>query len=91
MPPKKQRSVIPLMLRLPADLHRKLTQDAEKNDRSLNTEIVERLMHPVRQEEDAKKIQLVADATATSYLNQFLEIVDISGIQRRVQRTGEEE
>jgi hypothetical protein len=78
VPPKKQRSIIPLMLRLPADLHRKLAQDAEKNDRSLNAEIVERLMRPVRQEEESKKIELAAKEAATSAINQFLNMVEFS-------------
>ena len=76
MSPKKQRSIVPLMLRLPADLHRKLAQDAKKNDRSLNAEIVEQLLRPIRQEEDKKRIEMVAKEAATSALNQFLNRVD---------------
>jgi len=79
------------MLRLPTDLHRKLTQDAEKNDRSLNAEIVERLMRPLRQEEEAKRNQVTAEAAATSALNQFLNKVEIRGYLRGDKKTGEKE
>jgi predicted HicB family RNase H-like nuclease len=36
-------TIIPLMLRLPDDLHAKIKACAQENDRSLNQEIVNRL------------------------------------------------
>jgi HicB family len=78
MPPKKQKSVVPLMLRLPADLHRTLARDAEKKGHSLNSEIIERLNWPIRSEEETRKIQRLAEQAATSAVNQILERVDFS-------------
>ena len=79
MPPRKQKSVVPLMLRLPADLHRTLARDAEKKGLSLNSEIVERLSNPILMEEEDQKLLRLAEQAATSAVNQALTRVDFSG------------
>jgi Arc-like DNA binding domain len=61
---KKQRAV-PLMLRLPAELHRQLSKDAEKAGQSLNSEIVRRLEAPYRESSLDTIIQATADRAAT--------------------------
>jgi len=83
MPPKKQKSVVPLMLRLPADLHRTLARDAEKKGHSLNSEIIERLNKPILLEEETQKFQRLAEQAATSAINQTLKMVDFSGSPKK--------
>jgi hypothetical protein len=80
MPPKKKKSVVPLMLRLPADLHRALARDAEKKGHSLNSEIIERLNNPILVEEETQKLQRLAEQAATSAVNKTLKVVSFSGI-----------
>jgi Arc-like DNA binding domain len=70
MAARKARSLIPLMVRLPADLHRTLAREAEKSGRSLNTEIIERLRRPFTQEDETRKFQSLAQQTATSTVEQ---------------------
>jgi len=62
---KKQR-VIPLMLRLPVELHRQLQKDAEKAGQSLNSEIVRRLEAPYRESGLDTIIQSAADKAANA-------------------------
>lgn len=83
MPPKKQKSVVPLMLRLPADLHRTLARDAEKKGHSLNSEIIERLNNPILLEEETQKFQRLAEQAATSAVNQAIKRVDFSGSPKK--------
>lgn len=78
MPPKKQKSVVPLMLRLPADLHRTLARDAEKKGHSLNSEIIERLNNPILLEDETQKFERLAKQAATSAVNQAFERIDFS-------------
>jgi hypothetical protein len=83
MPPKKQKSVVPLMLRLPAELHRTLARDAEKKGQSLNSEIIERLNNPILLEEETQKQLRLAEQAATSALNQAFKMVDFSGSPKK--------
>jgi plasmid stability protein len=69
----RKARLVPLMVRLPADLHRTLAREAEKGGRSLNTEIIERLRRPFSQEDEAKKFQSLAQQTATSTVDQAFE------------------
>lgn len=67
MPPRKPEKVVPLMLRLPADLHRLLVREADAAAVSLNAEIIRRLRAPYV-EFDAKRqreieMQEVKEAT----------------------------
>jgi Arc-like DNA binding domain len=84
MSPKKQKSVVPLMLRLPTDLHRTLARDAEKKGHSLNSEIIERLNSPILLEEETQKFQRLAEQAATSAVKQAFKMVDFSGSPRKV-------
>jgi Arc-like DNA binding dprotein len=83
MPLRKQKSVVPLMLRLPADLHRTLARDAEKKGHSLNSEIIERLNNPILFQDDTQRFQRLAEQTATSTVNQILQRIDFSGAPKK--------
>jgi plasmid stability protein len=67
----KRGSLVPLMVRLPADLHRTLAREAEKHGNSLNSEIVERLRAPFSREEEDEKLKNLARQTATSTIQQL--------------------
>lgn len=84
MPPRKPKSVVPFMLRLPADLHRTLAREAEKKGHSLNSEIVQRLNSPILLEEENQKLQRLAEQAATSAVKQAFERVDFSGSPKKV-------
>jgi hypothetical protein len=45
-----RRTTVPLMTRLPGTLHKRLAQEAKKERRSLNAELVHRLEHSFEQE-----------------------------------------
>jgi hypothetical protein len=62
---KKQRAV-PLMLRLPVELHRRLSRDAEKAGQSLNSEIVRRLEAPYEESDWNARIKAASDRAATA-------------------------
>jgi hypothetical protein len=60
---KKQRTV-PLMLRLPVELHRRLQKDAVKAGQSLNSEIVRRLEAPYEASDWNSRTQATATRAA---------------------------
>jgi len=62
---KKQRA-IPLMLRLPVELHRRLQKEAEKAGQSLNSEIVRRLEAPYTESGWNSRIQATAEKAAVA-------------------------
>jgi len=62
----KKQPAVPLMLRLPAELHRRLSKDAEKAGQSLNSEIVRRLEAPYRESGLDTIIQAAADKAANA-------------------------
>jgi len=63
---------------LPADLHRALARDAEKNGHSLNSEIIERLNNPILLEDEKQKFQRLAEQAATSAVNQMRVVLSES-------------
>jgi hypothetical protein len=69
--------------RLPADLHRTLARDAEKNGHSLNSEIIERLNNPILLEDEKQKFQRLAEQTATSTVNQIFKRIDLSASPKK--------
>ena len=75
---KKQRAV-PLMLRLPAELHRQLQKDAEKAGQSLNSEIVRRLEAPYRESSLGTIIQTTADKAANATAEAIANLIQQPG------------
>ena len=71
------------MLRLPADLHRSLARDAEKNGHSLNSEIIERLNSPILLEDETQRLQRLAEQAATSAVNQIFKRIGFSGAPKK--------
>jgi hypothetical protein len=68
MPRKKP---VPLMLRLPSDLHKRLAREADKAGRSLNQELVRRL-------EDSFRLRPEAIEDLTELLGGLLEKLDLT-------------
>jgi flagellar motor switch protein FliG len=63
---RKPADLVPLMLRLPEDLRRRIEREATRNQRSLNAEVVRRLEDSFRSEDSAQLIDKTAKATAAA-------------------------
>jgi len=61
---RKATEIVPIMLRLRESLRRQLEQAATKNERSLNAEVIDRLIQSFRNEDQAQLIKETAQATA---------------------------
>jgi hypothetical protein len=83
MPRKKP--IVPLMLRLPSDLHKRLTQQADKEGRSLNQELVRRLEESFRREsidevvERARSISDDSHAALKSVQTEIMALLTFAG------------
>ena len=62
MAKRRSSDGVGFMLRLPAPLHRMLEREAEKNHRSLNGELVHRLLKSVTKTEIEEAMERVLDA-----------------------------
>ena len=86
---KKSAEIIQVNLRLPANLRRRLAQEAKKARRSLNQEMVLRLEQTFRRE--AADVMLrranVAHARARMLYDAMGEVLGITGIEREVSIT----
>jgi HicB family len=47
---RKRDDTVKLVLRLPPQLHKRLTREATRSNQSLNTEMIQRLEHSLRQQ-----------------------------------------
>lgn len=63
---RKPTDIVPLMLRLREDLRRRLDNDARRNHRSLNAEVLARLEASYAKENLGKVIKQTADTVARS-------------------------
>ena len=88
MEQKRQRSIVPLMVRLPFEVHDDIVKEAQKRGHSLNAEIIRRLKLPLQEQDEKKKLQLVAHQAATTAVNQVLKRVNFAPPSKRV-RSGQ--
>ena len=61
---RKPADLVPLMLRLSEDLRHRIEREANRNQRSLNAEVVRRLEQSFRNDESAQLVANTVKATA---------------------------
>jgi hypothetical protein len=69
--PRKQSDTVQLKLRFPEKLRLRIEAAAERNQRSMNLEIVHRLEHSFLKDDRSAEITAVAQATATAVVDKL--------------------
>jgi Arc-like DNA binding domain len=68
---RKPADLVPLMLRLPEDLRRRIEREANRNQRSLNAEVVRRLEQSFQSDESAQLVAKTVEATAADIFDKL--------------------
>jgi hypothetical protein len=74
--PRKQSDTVQLKLRFPEKLRQRIESAADRNQRSLNAEIVQRLEHSFQRDDQAAQALKLAEAAATAAID---KLVIVSG------------
>jgi hypothetical protein len=70
---RKQTDTVQLKLRFPEKLRRRIETAAERMERSMNAEIVDRLERSFEREDSAQLVKLTAHAVAANMSNEWIE------------------